>query len=179
MVKLLLTACVLGLLSSPAFAEDKSPERIREEGNRIFAVEGLTKETITRVVASGSNERLGFFNTLNPDCITRGMATVRVTKQPDHARDQVSELLERSRLLQVQSAQGQGRAGQLQAGGEVRRRGRVRAADHLAQRLRLGTSLRRQRALKRARPRWRRDVFACRAACDGFGFVCRNACTTF
>jgi hypothetical protein len=86
MVKLLLTACVLGLLSSPAFAEDKSPERIREEGNRIFAVEGLTKETITRVVASGSNERLGFFNTLNPDCITRGMATVRVTKQPEHGK---------------------------------------------------------------------------------------------
>jgi hypothetical protein len=86
MTKLLLTACALGLLFSPAFAEEKSPERIREEGNRIFAVEGLTKETVTRVVASGANERLGFFTTLNPDCTTKAIATVRVVKPPEHGK---------------------------------------------------------------------------------------------
>jgi hypothetical protein len=41
MSKFLLTVCAFGLLLSPAFAEEKSPEQLREERSRIFGIEGL------------------------------------------------------------------------------------------------------------------------------------------
>jgi hypothetical protein len=72
MKNLLLTVLAFGLLSSSAFAE----ERPRQEG--------LEKKQFTRVVASGTNQRIGFFYALNPDCTASGDVNVRVTKQPEH-----------------------------------------------------------------------------------------------
>src|SRR5215472_14310136 len=54
MSKFLLTVCAFGLLLSFAFAEEKSPEQQREESNQI----GLQKIDWTRVVASGTNQRI-------------------------------------------------------------------------------------------------------------------------
>jgi hypothetical protein len=83
MSKCLLAVCVFGLLFSSAFAQDKSPEQLREERARIFGIEGLESQTFTRVVASG-NQRIGFYAALNPDCSATGDVNVRVTKQPEH-----------------------------------------------------------------------------------------------
>jgi hypothetical protein len=81
MSKFLLTVCACGLLLSPAFAEEKSPEQQhREESNQI----GLQKMDWTRVVASGTNQRIGFFYAVNPDCSASGDINIRVTKQPEH-----------------------------------------------------------------------------------------------
>jgi hypothetical protein len=84
MSKFLLIVCAFGLLLSPAFAEDKTPERLREERGHIWGVDGLEKHTLTRVIASGKKERIGFFNALDPDCTSRGDVNIRVTKQPEH-----------------------------------------------------------------------------------------------
>ena len=67
MKNLLLTVLAYGLLSSPAFAQ-----------------EGLEKRQFTRVVASGTNQRIGFFTALNPDCTASGNVNIRVTKKPEH-----------------------------------------------------------------------------------------------
>jgi hypothetical protein len=67
MKNLLLTVLAFGLLSSSAFAQ-----------------EGLQKKQYTRVVASGKNQRIGFFTNLTPDCVSSGEVEVRVTKQPEH-----------------------------------------------------------------------------------------------
>ena len=72
MSKFLLTVCALGLLSSSAFAQEKSPEQM------------LEKQQLARVVASGTNQRIGFFYAVNPDCSASGDVNVRVTKQPEH-----------------------------------------------------------------------------------------------
>ena len=72
MSKFLLTVCALGLLSSSAFAQEKSPEQM------------LEKQQLARVVTSGTNQRIGFFYAVNPDCSASGDVTVRVTKQPEH-----------------------------------------------------------------------------------------------
>jgi hypothetical protein len=55
MSKFLLTVCALGLLSSSAFAQEKSPEQM------------LEKQQLARVVTSGTNQRIGFFYAVNPD----------------------------------------------------------------------------------------------------------------
>ena len=62
MSKFLLAVCACGLLLSPAFAEEKSPEQHREDQ----IVEGLPKMNWARVVASGTNQRIGFFYAVNP-----------------------------------------------------------------------------------------------------------------
>ena len=80
MSKFLLTVCAFGLLLSFAFAEEKSPEQHREESNQI----GLQKMNWTRVVASGTNQRIGFFYAVNPDCSASGDINIRITKQPEH-----------------------------------------------------------------------------------------------
>ena len=83
--KFLLTVFVFGLFSSFAFAEEKTPEQLREERSRIFGIEGLESQTLTRVVfASGAKHRIGFYVDLNPDCSAVGDINVRVTKQPEH-----------------------------------------------------------------------------------------------
>jgi hypothetical protein len=84
MSKFLLTVCAFGLLSSSAFAEEKSLERLREERSHIFGIEGQDSETLTRVIASGAKQRIGFYASLNPDCTATGDINVRVTKQPEH-----------------------------------------------------------------------------------------------
>src|SRR5262249_39841295 len=55
MSKFLLTVCAFGLPLSSAFAEEKSPEQQREESKQI----GLQKMNWTRVVSSGTNQRIG------------------------------------------------------------------------------------------------------------------------
>jgi hypothetical protein len=81
---LLLTVIAFGLFSSSAFAEEKSAEQHREESNQIFGAEGLQKMNWTRIVASGTNQRIGFFYAVNPDCTASGDVNIRVTKQPEH-----------------------------------------------------------------------------------------------
>jgi hypothetical protein len=73
MKNLLLTVLAFGLLSSSAFAQ-----------------EGLEKKQFTRVVASGTNQRIGFFYALNPDCTASGNVNVRVTKQPEHGTVEIA-----------------------------------------------------------------------------------------
>jgi hypothetical protein len=82
MSKFLLAVCACGLLLSSAFAEEKSPDQRREESKQI--VEGLPKMNWARVVASGTNQRIGFFYAVNPDCSANGDINIRVTKQPEH-----------------------------------------------------------------------------------------------
>src|SRR6476469_10073649 len=84
MSKFLLTACAFGLLFSSALAEEKSLEQHREE--QI----GLQKMNWTRVVASGTNQRIGFFYAVNPDCSASGDINIRVTKQPEHGTLQIA-----------------------------------------------------------------------------------------
>jgi hypothetical protein len=84
MNKFLLTVCAFGLLFSSAFAQDKSPEQLREERSHIFGIEGQESQTFNRVVASGAKQRMHFYASLNPDCSAIGDVTVRVTKQPEH-----------------------------------------------------------------------------------------------
>jgi hypothetical protein len=81
---LLLTACAFGLLLSSTFAQEKTPEQLREERSHIFSIEGQDSQTFTRVVASGAKQRMGFYAYLNPDCTAIGDINVRVTKQPEH-----------------------------------------------------------------------------------------------
>ncbi len=84
MTKFLLTVCVFGLLLSSAFAEDKTPEQLREENSYIFGHDGLQKHVFTRYIASGKSQRIGFFHANNPDCSASGPVDIRVTKQPEH-----------------------------------------------------------------------------------------------
>ena len=100
MSKFLLTVCACGLLLSPAFAEEKSPEeQHREESNQI----GLQKMDWTRVVASGTNQRIGFFYAVNPDCSASGDINIRVTNR---SSNKFSQLRKRKYSLQMQSARG-------------------------------------------------------------------------
>src|SRR6516165_6910717 len=66
-----------------AFAEEKSPEQHREESNQMLGVEGVQKMELTRVVASGINQRIYFFYAVHPDCFASDI-NIRVTKQPEH-----------------------------------------------------------------------------------------------
>jgi hypothetical protein len=70
---LLAALAAFGLLSSSAFAQQ----------------EGLTQKKYTRVVASGAKQQIGFYRSLNPDCISRGVE-IRVTKQPEHGTVETS-----------------------------------------------------------------------------------------
>jgi hypothetical protein len=79
MKNLLLTVLAFGLLSSSAFAQ----EQPRPE-------EGLEKKQFTRVVPSGTNQRIGFFYATNPDCTASGNVIVRATKQPEHGTVEIT-----------------------------------------------------------------------------------------
>jgi hypothetical protein len=89
MSKLLATLCASGLLLSSAFAEEKTREQLREESNQIFGVEGLQKIDLSRIIASGTKQRIGFFYALNPDCSASGDVHIRVTKQPEHGTAEI------------------------------------------------------------------------------------------
>ena len=84
MSKLLLTVCAFGLLLSSAFAQERTPEQLREERSHIFGIEGEESQRLTRVVASEAKQRMNFYASLNPDCSATGDVNVRVTKQPEH-----------------------------------------------------------------------------------------------
>ena len=109
MSKFLLTVCAVGLLFSSAFAQEKSSrEQSREESNQI----GLQKMNWTRVVASGTNQRIGFFYAVNPDCSASGDINIRITKQPEHGTAETTAATsfpnfgKRKYPLQMQSARG-------------------------------------------------------------------------
>ena len=84
MSKFLLTVCAFGLLLSFAFAQEKTPEQLREERSHIFGIDGLQTETFSRFIAAGAKQRMGFYVDINPDCSAVGDINVRVTKQPEH-----------------------------------------------------------------------------------------------
>jgi hypothetical protein len=84
MSKFLLTVCAFGLFFSSALAQEKSLDEIDKRSSRIMVTEGLQKEDINRIVASGTKQRIGFYTALNPDCTASGDVTIRVTKQPEH-----------------------------------------------------------------------------------------------
>jgi hypothetical protein len=84
MSKFLVTICAFGILSSSAFAEEKSREQLREESNQLFGVEGVQRIELNRMIASGTKQQIGFFYALNPDCSASGDVTIRLTKQPEH-----------------------------------------------------------------------------------------------
>jgi len=84
MSKFLLTVCAFGLLLSFAFAQEKSPEQLREERSHIFGIEGQESQTFARVVAAGTKQRMNFYASLNPDCSASGDINIRITKQPEH-----------------------------------------------------------------------------------------------
>jgi hypothetical protein len=73
MKNLLLSVLAFGLVSSSAFGQ-----------------EGLDKKQFTRVVASGTNQRISFYTSLNPDCTASGNVNIRVTKQPEHGSTEIT-----------------------------------------------------------------------------------------
>jgi hypothetical protein len=84
MKNLLFTVLTFGLISSSAFAEEKTPERLQEEKANIQSQQGLEKWTFARVIGSGKKVQIGFFTSLNPDCTSKGDTDIRITKQPEH-----------------------------------------------------------------------------------------------
>jgi hypothetical protein len=55
-----------------------------------FAEETLEKKQFTRVVASETNQRIGFFYAVNPDCSASGNVNVRMTKKPEHGTVEIT-----------------------------------------------------------------------------------------
>jgi hypothetical protein len=86
MSKFLLTVCAFGLLFSSALAQEKSLEELDRESTRIWGAEGLQRLQFARTVPSGTNQRIEFLTTLNPDCTSSGDINVRVIKQPEHGK---------------------------------------------------------------------------------------------
>jgi hypothetical protein len=43
-----------------------------------------------RTVPSGTNQRIEFITSLNPDCTSNGDINVRVTKQPEHGKVEIA-----------------------------------------------------------------------------------------
>jgi hypothetical protein len=85
MKRLLLTAvCAFGLVFSTALAQEKTQEQLREESGHIWSVDGLKKTQYRKIVASGTDTRIGAFTFVNPDCTAEGNVSIRVTKQPEH-----------------------------------------------------------------------------------------------
>jgi hypothetical protein len=118
--------CV-GLFFSSAVAQEKSLEDIDKRTRRIMATEGLQKEEINRVVASGTKQRIGFFTALNPDCTASGDVNVRVTKQPEHGTVDMSSGTNfpgypKENIRSRCNEQGSRPTGLLQVSGQVRRR---------------------------------------------------------
>ena len=73
MSKFLLTVCAFGLFFSSALAQEKSLEELDKRSSRIMVTEGLQKEEINRIVASGTKQRIGFYTALHPDCTASGV----------------------------------------------------------------------------------------------------------
>ena len=86
MNKFLVTACIFGLLLSSAFAQEKSPEQLREESSRVFGIEGLQTQTFTRFVAAGTKQRIGFYADLNPIALPLATSTSVSPNNPNMAQ---------------------------------------------------------------------------------------------
>jgi hypothetical protein len=83
-MKKLLTVVAVALLSSSAFAAEKT--QTQEDSDHIFGVEGKRKFQFTRFISSEKSQRIGFFTALNPDCTVMGEIEVRITKEPKHGK---------------------------------------------------------------------------------------------
>ena len=70
-------------VSSLALAQEKSLEEIDKRTNRIFQTEGIQQEQYTRVVPSGTKQRIQYYYASNPDCTASGDVIVRITKEPE------------------------------------------------------------------------------------------------
>jgi hypothetical protein len=90
MSKFLLTVCAFGLFFSSALAEEKSLEQLDRESSRIWGAEGLQRLQLARTVPSGTNQRIAFVTSLNPDCTSEGDINVRVIKQPEHGKVEIA-----------------------------------------------------------------------------------------
>jgi hypothetical protein len=88
MSKFLLTTCAFGLFFSAALAEEKSLEQL--ERSRIWGAEGLQSVQLTRIVPSGTTQRIAFLHAINPDCTASGDVNVRITKQPEHGKIEIT-----------------------------------------------------------------------------------------
>jgi hypothetical protein len=84
MKKPFLIVIALGLLSSSAFAVEKT--RTQEDSDHLFRVEGKRKFEYTRFIPSEKSRRIEFFTSLNPDCTVMGEIEVRITKEPKHGK---------------------------------------------------------------------------------------------
>jgi hypothetical protein len=89
MSKFLLTVCAFGLFLSSAFAQEKSLEQLDRERGRIWGTEGVRKDQVTRIVPTGTSQRVSFFHWTNPDCSSAGNINVRVVNQPEHGKVEV------------------------------------------------------------------------------------------
>jgi hypothetical protein len=76
MSKFLLTTCAFGLFFSAALAEEKSLEQLDSERSRIWGAEGLQSVQLTRIVPSGTTQRIAFLHAINPDCTASGDVNV-------------------------------------------------------------------------------------------------------
>jgi hypothetical protein len=90
MSKFLLTVCAFGLLFSSALAQEKSLEQLDRESDRIWGAEGLQRLQIARTVPSGTTQRINFHVSLNPDCTSEGNVVVRVVKEPEHGKIEIT-----------------------------------------------------------------------------------------
>jgi hypothetical protein len=90
MNKLLPTVCACGLFISSALAQEKTPEQLDRERDHIWATEGVQQYKVSRNIASGTSQRLGFYTALNPDCTSTGEINVRVIKQPEHGKVEIA-----------------------------------------------------------------------------------------
>ena len=86
MNKFLLTVCALWLFVSSAIAQEKSREELDQESLRIWGIEGLRKDNATRIIPSGTAQKIIFVAWLNPDCTSAGNIIVRTSNQPDHGK---------------------------------------------------------------------------------------------
>ena len=88
--KLVIAAALLVCgVSSLALAQEKSLEEIDKRTNRIFQTEGIQQEQYTRVVPSGTKQRIQYYYASNPDCTASGDVIVRITKEPEHGKIEV------------------------------------------------------------------------------------------
>jgi hypothetical protein len=90
MSRVLLALGAFVLLSSSALAQEKSLDELDRESDRIWGAEGVQKLQFARTVPSGANQRMGFFYAVNPDCTASGDINVRVIKQPEHGKVEIT-----------------------------------------------------------------------------------------
>jgi hypothetical protein len=91
MLKRLLLAAALGLILSPAVAQEKTQEQLREERGIIFHHDGIQRHDYNRIVPSGVKAKVGYWSNVNPDCSSKGEPAVRVTNPPEHGATEITK----------------------------------------------------------------------------------------